>query len=74
MVLLGKGNKFFAGGDRKDAQVLVLRTVRGVDMALPSGEICPTGRKPELNNVKDREILKENGRFCLMYAYTGRLG
>ncbi len=48
----------------------MLRAVSELDMALPEGKVRPAGRKFKLDNVGDRELLEEIGRFCLMNAHT----
>ena len=72
MGLLSKGDELLACGDGKDAQVLVLRIVFELDMALPEGKVRPTGREFNLDNVGDRELLEELGRFRLMNTHTNK--
>ena len=70
MGLLGEGDELLACGYRKYAQVLVLRVVFELDMALPEGKVRPAGRKFKLYNVGDRELQEEIGRFRLMNAHA----
>jgi hypothetical protein len=67
---LSEGDELLACVDRKYTQVLVLRVVSDLDMALPEGKVRPAGRKFKLDNVGDRKLPEEIGRFRLMNAHA----
>ena len=48
----------------------MLLAVTELDMALPKGKVCPAGRKFQLDNVRDCELLEKISRFRLMNAHA----
>jgi hypothetical protein len=70
LIVLRKGYEFLPGGDREDAQVLVLSAISELGMTLPCREICSSWRKLKLNNIGNCELVKQNRSLRLMDAHA----
>lgn len=56
--LLGEGNKLVASRDREDAEVLMLRAVLEFCEPFPGGDVGPSWREIELDNIWERKFSK----------------
>jgi hypothetical protein len=70
LILLRKGYELLSGRDREYAQVLVLSAITELDMTLPGGKICPPWRKPEVDNIRNCELVKQNRSLRMMDAHA----